>query len=202
VTTRTYRLAQCLSFVYFKTFHRFEVNGLDNIPEDGAFLLASNHISFLDPPALGCKINRNLHYFARDSLFVGPLGLLIRRLNSIPVNRGQLDLRTLKLTLSVLNSGEPLLVFPEGTRSLDGNLGKPKKGIGLLIDKAKCPVVPARIRGSFEILGKGKIFPRLGRKLTITYGRLISYEELSSTSSQNDRRTEISNLVMEAIRRT
>lgn len=202
MTTRTYRLAQCLSFVYLKTFHRFEVNGLDNIPEDGAFLLASNHISFLDPPALGCKINRNLHYFARDSLFVGPLGLLIRRLNSIPVNRGQLDLRTLKLTLSVLNSGEPLLVFPEGTRSLDGNLGKPKKGIGLLIDKAKCPVVPARIRGSFEILGKGKIFPRLGRKLTITYGRLISYEELSSTSSQNDRRTEISNLVMEAIRRT
>lgn len=198
--TITYRIAQYLSFFYLKSFHRFEVNGLDNIPNKGSFLLASNHLSFLDPPALGCKINRNLHYFARDSLFVGPLGFLIRRLNSIPVNRGQLDLGTLKHTLSILKSGEPLLVFPEGTRSLDGNLGLPKKGIGLLIDKAKCPVIPARIRGSFEILGKGKVFPRLGRKLTITYGRLIPYEELNSVCSENNRRTDISNLIMESIR--
>ena len=143
--TITYRIAQYLSLFYLKSFHRFEVNGLDNIPNKGSFLLASNHLSFLDPPALGCKVNRNLHYFARDSLFVGPLGFLIRRLNSIPVNRGQLDLGTLKHTLSVLKSGEPLLVFPEGTRSLDGSLGLPKKGIGLLVDKAKCPVIPARI---------------------------------------------------------
>ena len=186
--TFTYRIAQYLSLFYLKSFHRFEVNVLDNIPNKGSFLLASNHLSFLDPPALGCKVNRNLHYFARDSLFVGPLG------------RGQLDLGTLKHTLSVLKSGEPLLVFPEGTRSLDGDLGPPKKGIGLLIDKAKCPVIPARIRGSFEILGKGKVFPRLGRKLTITYGKLITYEDLSSVCSENNRRTEISNLIMEAIR--
>ena len=80
--TSTYRIAQYLSLFYLKSFHRFEVNGLDNIPNKGSFLLASNHLSFLDPPALGCKVNRNLHYFARDSLFVGPLGFLIRRLNS------------------------------------------------------------------------------------------------------------------------
>ncbi len=199
--TYTYRITQYLSFIYFKIFHRFEIIGIENIPESGAFVLASNHLSFLDPPALGCKINRNLHYFARDSLFVGPLGFLIRRLNSIPVNRGHLDLGTLKRTLGVLKSGEPLLVFPEGTRSIDGNLSQAKKGIGLLIDKAKCPVIPARIQGSFEILGKGMIFPRLGRKLIITYGTMITYKELTSSCSSGNRREEISELVLEAIRK-
>ena len=80
-----YQLAQLFSFLYFKIFHRFEVNGLNNIPVSGSFILASNHLSYFDPPALGCKLPRNLHYFARNTLFVGPLGFLIRNLNSIPV---------------------------------------------------------------------------------------------------------------------
>jgi 1-acyl-sn-glycerol-3-phosphate acyltransferase len=103
---------------------------------------------------------------------------LIHRLNAIPVNRGQLDLKTLKLTLSVLKRGNPLLVFPEGTRSSDGRVGRAKKGIGLLVSKAKCDVLPVRIAGSFEILGKGKLIPRFGRKLSITYGELIPYGSL------------------------
>ncbi|NBU86082.1 MAG: 1-acyl-sn-glycerol-3-phosphate acyltransferase, partial [Verrucomicrobia bacterium] len=89
---RTYRLAQFLSYCYLKCFHRFEVKGLGNVPPKGGFILACNHLSYLDPPAVGCRIPRNLHYFARDSLFFGPLGLLITKLNSIPVNRDQLDL--------------------------------------------------------------------------------------------------------------
>ena len=67
--------------------------GIDNVPKKGAFILASNHLSFFDPPALGCKLPRNLHYFARDTLFIGPLGALIRSLNSIPVDREKLDLK-------------------------------------------------------------------------------------------------------------
>ena len=94
--TFTYKSAQILSFLYFKLFHRIKIIGIENIPISGPFILASNHLSFLDPPAVGCKVNRNLHYFARSSLFVGPLGFLIRRLNSIPVNRDQLDFKTLK----------------------------------------------------------------------------------------------------------
>lgn len=122
-----YRFAQLISWLYFRIFHRMEVKGLHNIPSAGAFILASNHTSYFDPPALGCKLPRNLHYFARDSLFIWPLGLLIRNLNSIPVNRSQLDIATLKRVLKVLKSGDPLLVFPEGTRSPDGKLGGGKK---------------------------------------------------------------------------
>ena len=178
--THTYRIAQYFSFLYFKIFHRFEITGIENIPISGPFILASNHLSFLDPPVVGCKVNRNLHYFARSSLFVGPLGFLIRRLNSIPVNRDQLDFKTLKTTLKVLKDGHPLLVFPEGTRSLDGKTSSGKIGIGLLFKKSKCPVYPVRIRGTFEILGKGKIFPRIGRKIFLSYGKELSYEYLTA----------------------
>lgn len=195
----TYRIAQYFSFIYFKVFHRFQVVGLHNVPSHGPFILASNHLSFLDPPAVGCKVNRNLHYFARDSLFIGPLGFLITRLNSIPVNRGQLDLTTLRSTLKVLKNGNPLLVFPEGTRSVDGTLGEPKKGLGLLVLKSKCPVLPARIRGSYEILGKGKFVPRIGRKLSVTYGSLISFDSFSTISSESDKYERVSKFVMDEI---
>ena len=195
----TYRIAQWLSFFYFKAFHRYQAIGLHNVPSQGPFILASNHSSFLDPPALGCKVNRNLHYFARDSLFIGPLGFLITRLNSIPVNRGQLDLTTLRSTLNVLKNGDPLLVFPEGTRSPDGTLGKPKKGLGLLLLKSKCPVLPARIRGSFEILGKGKFIPRVGIKLSVTYGSVISFDSFSCMSGEPDKYERVSQFVMNEI---
>ena len=146
-----YRFAQELSFLYFKVFHRFELKGLENVPKNGPFILASNHQSFLDPPALGCRLPRDLHYFARNTLFVGPLGFIIKNLNSIPVNRDHLDLKTLRLVLQVLSSGEPLLVFPEGTRTETGKLGLPQKGIGLLVSKANVPVLPAKIAGAYSI---------------------------------------------------
>ena len=164
-------------------------------------MLASNHLSFLDPPALGCLMPRNLHYFARDSLFKGPLGMLIRALNSIPVNRSQLDLATLRTVLKVLKDGHPLLVFPEGTRSEDGSLGEGKKGVGMLVAKSQVPVLPVRIFGSYEILGKGKSLPRIGRKLRVRYGTLLNFEELDPGGKGGERYDEISQSVMTAISR-
>ena len=197
--TPFYRTAQFLSYAYYRLFHRFQIEGLENVPEEGAFLLASNHLSFLDPPALGCRVPRNLHYFARDSLFKGPLGMLIRALNSIPVNRSQLDLATLRRVLKVLKEGHPLLVFPEGTRSEDGNLGEGKKGVGMLAAKAQVPVLPARIFGSYEIMGKGKSVPRIGKKLRLRYGPLLKFSELDPGGKGGERYEKISQSVMDAI---
>ena len=197
--TPFYRTAQFLSYAYYRLFHRFQIEGLENVPDEGAFLLASNHLSFLDPPALGCRLPRNLHYFARDSLFKGPLGMLIRALNSIPVNRSQLDLATLRRVLKVLKEGHPLLVFPEGTRSEDGNLGDGKKGVGMLAAKAQVPVLPARIFGSYEIMGKGKSVPRIGRKLRLRYGTLLTFSELDPGGKGGERYEKISQSVMDAI---
>ena len=194
---KTYRLAQFLSYSYLKCFHRFEVKGTKNVPEKGGFILACNHLSYIDPPAVGCRIRRNLHYFARDSLFFWPLGLLITKLNSIRLNRDQLDLGTLRKVLRVLKGGEPVLVFPEGTRSPDGTLQKSQKGLGLLVHKSGVPVLPARLHGSFEILGKGKLFPRIGKQLYLNIGSPILSEKLTFDSS--DRYQKISDLVMHAI---
>ncbi len=194
-----YRFVQFFSWLFFKLFHRLEVIGSNNIPSTGAFILASNHQSYFDPPALGCKLPRNLHYFARDSLFFWPLGLLIRNLNSIPVNRSQLDIATLKRVLNVLKQGDPLLVFPEGTRSPDGQIQSGKKGIGLLLAKSQSDVLPARIRGGNEVLGKGMIIPRIGRKLVVSYGSVIRFKELDPGKSDPLRYETIANRVIEAI---
>jgi 1-acyl-sn-glycerol-3-phosphate acyltransferase len=197
--TPFYRSAQFLSFSYYRIFHGFRVEGLENAPKEGPFLLASNHLSFLDPPALGCRMPRNLHYFARDSLFKGPLGMLIKALNSIPVNRSQLDLATLRRVLKVLSDGHPLLVFPEGTRSEDGQLGEGKKGVGMLVAKSQVPVLPARIFGSYEIMGKGKSLPRIGRKLRVRYGSLLELDDLDPGGKGGERYEKISQAVMAAI---
>jgi 1-acyl-sn-glycerol-3-phosphate acyltransferase len=195
-----YKTVCFLFYAYYRLFHRFQIEGLENVPSDGAFLLASNHLSFIDPPALGCRLPRNLHYFARDSLFKGLLGMFIRSLNSIPVNRAQLDLATLRRVLKVLKEGHPLLVFPEGTRSEDGRLGEGKKGVGMLAAKAQVPVLPARIFGAYEIMGKGKSVPRIGRKLRLRYGPLLKFSELDPGGKGGERYEKISQSVMDAIR--
>lgn len=193
-----YRVAQTISYTYFRLFHRFRIQGLENIPKDKPFILACNHLSFFDPPAIGCKIPRNLHYFARDSLFFWPLGLLISSLNSIPVNRGQLDLGTLRKVLKVLKNGHPILVFPEGTRSEDGELQEPQKGLGLLVAKSSVGVIPARIYGSGKAFGKKHLIPRIGRKIYINIGVEISFDDLKDAKSKKNY-LEISTTVMSAI---
>ena len=196
-----YRFAQLISFFYFKAFHRFKVYGLDNIPSSGPFILASNHQSFFDPPALGCRLPRNLHYFARDSLFFWPLGILIRNLNSIPVNRSTLDIKTLKLVLSVLNQGNPLLVFPEGTRSCNDQIQSGKKGIGLLLAKSGVPVVPAKVIGAYKVLGRGMIFPRIGKQIVIKYGSVVYMKDLDPGKSASNRYEVIAQRVISEITR-
>ena len=140
----TYRLAQFLSYCYLKCFHRFEVNGVGNVPPKGGFILAGNQLSSLDPPAIGCRIPRNLHYFARDSLFFGPLGILITKLNSIPVNRDQLDLGTLRKVLGVLKERACFSIsgryaFPER------NLTKTSKGTWLVSSQKRCAGAASKI---------------------------------------------------------
>ena len=197
--TLLYRCAQTIFFLYFKIFHRFRVSGLEHVPSDGAFLLASNHVSFFDPPALGCRVPRDLHYFARKSLFKGLLGKLITAFNSIPVDRGSADVSSFKKALKVLDKGSPLLVFPEGTRSLDGSLQAAKAGVGLIAIKASVPVLPARVIGGFEILGKGCKWPKIGSRLTIVYGPLLQMETLDPGPKTAKRSQIVADAIMEAI---
>ena len=91
------------------------------------------------------------------------------------------------------------MVFPEGTRSEDGKLGHGKKGVGMLAAKAQVPVLPARIFGSYEIMGKGKSVPRIGKKLRLRYGALLNFSELDPGGKGGERYDKISHSVMDAI---
>lgn len=151
-------------------------SGLENIPEEGGVILAANHISNWDPPVAAAFVPRNVCYMAKEELFRIPLfGRAIRALGAFPVRRGASDRAAIRKAINLLSDGACLGVFPEGTRSRTGALGKAEPGLALLAVKSGAPVVPAAIVGTNRIFSKGCFFPRVeiryGKPLTFTAER-------------------------------
>jgi 1-acyl-sn-glycerol-3-phosphate acyltransferase len=146
----------------FDMFFRGDVAGTENLPKHGAFLIAANHASHLDPPLVGCHVPRQMCFFARKTLWSGGLASWwLDAVGTIPVDRdGGQDVGALKRVLRALAEGKVMILFPEGTRSPDGKLQTPKPGVGFIVCKTQVPVVPARIFGSFEAYGKGMKVPK------------------------------------------
>lgn len=139
-----------------KLFFHFEVKGRENIPKSGGFVLVSNHSSFLDPIFLSISCPRVLNYMARDSLFRNPLfGWWLLDVGVFPVKRWSGDLPAIRAAVRRLKAGRGLGLFPEGTRSPDGQIRDFSQGFALLADKAGVPMVPARVIGSYRAWGKG-----------------------------------------------
>ncbi len=150
---------------------RGEVVGTENFPTDGPFLIASNHASHLDPPFVGSHVPRQMRFFARKSLWNNRvLGWWMDRVETIPVERDSGDIGAIKRVLQALAENRAVVLFPEGTRSQDGLLQKPKPGVGLMACKTGVPVVPCRLFGSFEAFGKGTSIPRFGTPVSIVFG--------------------------------
>ena len=147
-----------------------EARGVHHIPREGGVLLVSNHVSFLDPVIVGSAANREIHYMARSNAFDIPgLGKLISAYNAYPVNRGAPDLKALRNTLSLLKAGNAVLIFPEGTRSVDGRLGKALDGACFIAHRANVPTIPVFHSGAERMLPRNS--KRLRRaKLTVTFG--------------------------------
>ena len=140
--------------IYFKTFHDFQIEGLENIPKEGALLIASNHLSNADPPAIGsfAGLVRDSRFVAKKELFDIPVcGWFFRHCNYIPVDRARQigDFGALKEVVHALENNESVIMFPEGTRSKTGQPQKPKSGIGFLVYKTGAPVLPVKIEGTF-----------------------------------------------------
>ena len=147
-------LVKYVARVYFKLFYNFKVEGLENIPKEGALLIAGNHLSNADPPAIGAfaGLVRDSRFVAKKELFAIPvLGWFFRRCNYIPVDRKRTigDMGALKGVVDALTRGESVIMFPEGTRSKTGKPQKPKSGIGFLVYKTDAPVLPVKIEGTF-----------------------------------------------------
>jgi 1-acyl-sn-glycerol-3-phosphate acyltransferase len=152
-------------------FFNLEAQGLENVAMAGPALLASNHVSFLDPPFIGASLEEDIVFFARRSLFRYRLSnYLLTNWQTIPVDRDKPEPGSIKTVLRRLKDGKKVLIFPEGTRSTDGGLQVSEPGVGMLIAKAKVPIIPVRMFGAFEAMPKDSKLPRPAT-ITIVYGK-------------------------------
>jgi len=161
-----------------RIFGRLESVGEENIPKTGGVILAPNHISYADPPAVVSGMRRQVHFMAKEELFKVPLlGFLIRNAGSFPVRRGTADRKALKRAIELVNGGKVVCLFLEGTRSLNGELQDPELGIGLVALKSGAPVVPVALVGTEKMLPAHSWMPRFHR-VKIVYGQPLWFEDL------------------------
>jgi 1-acyl-sn-glycerol-3-phosphate acyltransferase len=140
---------------------RIRVRGREHIPADGGIVVLSNHQSHLDPVLVGLCFDRRLNYLARDTLFgFAPFRWLINSLDAIPLDREGIGLGGLKESLKRLKSGEALLIFPEGTRTRDGEVGKIKPGFLALARRSKAALLPVGMEGAFDSWPKKNLLPQ------------------------------------------
>jgi 1-acyl-sn-glycerol-3-phosphate acyltransferase len=181
-----------------KIFFRFRILHRERMLQSGAVILASNHQSYLDPPLVGNVSDRAIYFFARRSLLNVPiLGRILPRLNVIPVNQEGVDRSALKGLIKVLQEGQGALVFPEGARTLDGELQPAQPGVGLIIARTLAPVVPVRIFGAHEALPRGGGFSL--HPITIVVGEPIYFSEADLLPRDKNLYTRLSQRVMDAI---
>ena len=147
-----------------------QLRGIHNVPVTGGALLISNHQSYIDPILLAVQLPRMVSFMARSNLFDNQyFGWLIRGLNAFPVRRGESDISALKEALRRLAAGDVLTMFPEGTRTHDGEIGRIQPGIAMLVRRARVPVVPAVINGSFQAWPRGQKLPH-PHPIRVMYG--------------------------------
>ncbi|PYL67565.1 MAG: 1-acyl-sn-glycerol-3-phosphate acyltransferase [Verrucomicrobia bacterium] len=193
-----YWLGYQLSRLVGRLFFRLRVIHPERMLQNGPVILAMNHQSYLDPPLAGTTCDRAIYFLARRTLLDVPLlGRLLPKLNVIPVNQEGIDRSALKSLIRILKAGNAALVFPEGSRTTDGNLQPAERGLGLIIAKTLAPVVPMRIFGAHEALprGGGLHFA----PITIVIGDPIFFTAADLSQAGKDLYKRLSQDVMDAI---
>ena len=162
----------------YRTYFRWRVFHPERVPPTGSVILAANHESFLDPMLVGAGLERDINYLARESLFRFPgIGGLLRSWNSVPVDRDGGGAAGLRTILDRLLVGGAIVLFPEGTRSRDGQLQKARSVIGLTVIKSAAPVVPVRVFGTYEAWGRHMKLP-MPYSVAVKYGEPLRFEKL------------------------
>ena len=190
-----YNLSRWIAQVLF----RFRILHRERMIQTGPVILAMNHQSYLDPPLAGNACDRSIYFLAKRSLLdVAIFRWLLPRLNVIPVNQEGMDRSALKAVIRVLKANQGVLVFPEGSRTLDGELQPGLPGVGLIIAKTLAPVVPMRIFGAHEALPRGQGRLRLAR-ITVVVGHPIYFTEKDFADGGKESYPRASDRIMKAI---
>jgi 1-acyl-sn-glycerol-3-phosphate acyltransferase len=197
--TLTYNIFYNLAKLVARVCFRLRVVHPERMIESGPLILAVNHASFFDPPLAGICSRRGVYYLARKTLLEWPFfGPLFPAMNVIPVERDGNDMSALREVIKKIKQGNGVVLFPEGTRSKDGNLQPARAGIGLVIAKTGAPVLPMRIFGSYDAFPKNAKrlhFPRI----TVVLGEPIHFSEKDIATTTRETYQKLSDRVMEAI---
>ncbi len=178
-----YYVLRVFFWVLFHTLWPIRVVGREHVPRTGAAIIVSNHLSMIDPFAVGFGAGRIVNYMAKEELFRNPfVGFIIRKLGAFPVDRSRRDPASIRTALTVLKSGELLGMFPEGTRSTTGELQELRAGAARLAARTRTPIIPAAVYNTHRALPKGG-FPRPAR-ICVVFGRPFELVELYD---RNDR---------------
>ncbi len=163
--------------------------GVENLPRTGGVILAPNHVSHLDPPAACCVIDRHVHCMAKEELFRNPLfGRLIRMLAAFPVRRGEGDTEAIRTAMRLVESGEVVLVFPEGTRGDAVSLQSINRGVAMLAKRTGAPVVPVGIVGTHIVMPRDKNRKPRKHPIVVAYGSPFTYKEVSTGANDRENR--------------
>jgi long-chain acyl-CoA synthetase len=184
-----WRIALLILKAVFRTYGRMAIRGVENLPREGPYLLTPNHLSnvdaFLLAAALPASIARQVFYLGDTKFFGGPVSSrLARNIQVIPVDMEAKLHNALQLSAYVLRKGKILCVFPEGSRSRDGNIKEFKKGVAIIAKELNVPLVPVAITGTYEMMRPGRLFPRPG-KTGVVFGKPVdpgrmSYDEITT----------------------
>lgn len=159
----------------------------ERVPRQGPVIIAPTHLSHLDPPLVACGTRRQLRFMAKEELFRGGFGWLIRSLGAFPVRRGEGDTESIRLAISALEAGEAVLIFPEGTRGDAQRLGPLSKGVAMIAKRTGAPVVPIAIVGTHLALPRGKSKPRRAQ-FRVCFGEPLCYADVATAGPERENR--------------
>lgn len=185
----------------YRSIFGLKVVGREHLVTDGAVLIAANHESFLDPPLIGTLYHDEMFYLARKTLMKGALlKWIYLAWNSIPVDQDRPDMTSLKAIIKLLSTGKRVLIFPEGERSLTGDLGIAQPGVGLIAVKTNAVIQPIRIRGAREALPRGSARVRFNQiSLHIGPPIRLTEEELATAKGKHGYQ-HIADRIMDAVK--
>lgn len=181
-----YGLTRFIVLVHFR-LGRGRVFGQENIPRQGRFIFAANHISYLDPPLVSSLSTRRPHTIAKKELFEKPIfDKFFRSLGAFPIDRGKADRKAIRYAIDMLESEAPLLIFPEGARSKTGEMGQAAIGLGMIAHATKAPIIPVYLHGTDQAVSP--MNPKFGIvKVDVHFGAPLDLSE--EYSRRGDRST-------------
>lgn len=178
-----YRGVRFVFWIFFKLFYRLKVEGDEHVKKGGGLIVA-NHVSFWDPPAIAVSMRGDLHFLARRSLFKGFFAWFFPKVNVHPVDPKMNNLKVIKTICQLIKEGKKVLIFPEGTRSLDGQLQELQTGVSLILSRTESMVIPAYIHGLFDIWSRQHKTPKLFGHAKVIFGQPIEWKQLKAEDSK------------------